>query len=31
MLNRVKNQLIAKVITRFPSLAQRFLTAYQPW
>jgi D-proline reductase (dithiol) PrdB len=31
MLNRIKNQLIAKVITRFPSLAQRFITAYQPW
>ena len=31
MLNRFKNQLIAKLITRFPSLAQRFITAYQPW
>ena len=31
MPNRIKNQLIAKVITRFPSLAQRFITAYQPW
>ena len=29
--NRVKNRLIAKVITRFPSLAQRFITAYEPW
>ena len=29
--NRLKNQLIAKVITRFPSLAQRFITAYKPW
>ena len=31
MSSRIKNQLIAKVITRFPSLAQRFITAYQPW
>jgi D-proline reductase (dithiol) PrdB len=29
--SRLKNQLIAKVITRFPSLAQRFITAYEPW
>jgi len=29
--NRVKHQLIAKVITRFPSLAQRFINAYEPW
>ncbi len=29
--SRFKNQLIAKVITRFPSLAQRFITAYEPW
>lgn len=29
--NRFKNRLIAKVITRYPSLAQRFITAYQPW
>lgn len=29
--NRIKNRLIAKVITRFPSLAQRFITAYEPW
>jgi D-proline reductase (dithiol) PrdB len=28
---RLKNRLIAKLITRFPSLAQRFITAYQPW
>jgi len=31
MSNRIKNQLIAKIITRFPSLAQRFITAYEPW
>lgn len=29
--SRIKNRLIAKVITRFPSLAQRFITAYEPW
>ena len=28
---RFKNRLIAKVITRYPSLAQRFITAYEPW
>ena len=31
MLNRIKNRLIAKVITRYPSAAQRFITAYEPW
>ena len=31
MSSRIKNQLIAKVITRFPRLAQRFITAYEPW
>jgi len=31
MSSRIKNQLIAKLITRFPSLAQRFITAYEPW
>jgi D-proline reductase (dithiol) PrdB len=31
MSSRIKNQLIAKIITRFPSLAQRFITAYEPW
>ena len=30
-INRFKNRLIAKVITRYPSLAQRFITAYEPW
>ena len=29
--NRLKNRLIAKIITRYPSLAQRFITAYEPW
>jgi len=29
--NRIKNRLIAKVITRYPNLAQRFITAYEPW
>ena len=29
--NRFKNRLIAKIITRYPSLAQRFITAYEPW
>jgi D-proline reductase (dithiol) PrdB len=31
LINRIKNRLIAKVITRYPSLAQRFITAYEPW
>lgn len=31
LTNRIKNRLIAKVITRYPSLAQRFITAYEPW
>jgi D-proline reductase (dithiol) PrdB len=30
-LNRFKNQLIASVITRFPVLAKRFISAYAPW
>ena len=29
--SRIKNQLIAKVITRFPNLAERFISAYKPW
>jgi len=29
--SRFKNMLIAKIITRFPSLANRFIDAYQPW
>jgi D-proline reductase (dithiol) PrdB len=31
LTNRIKNRLIAKVITRYPGLAQRFITAYKPW
>ena len=31
IMNRFKNRLIAKIITRYPSLAQRFITAYKPW
>jgi D-proline reductase (dithiol) PrdB len=31
MVNRLKNRLIAKLITCFPSLAQRFIDAYAPW
>ena len=33
MLNyvRLKNQWIAKLITRFPTLAKRFIDAYTPW
>jgi len=30
LLSSIKNQMIAKAITRFPSLAERFLAAYQP-
>ncbi len=28
---RIKNQLIAKLITRYPDLAKRFIDAYKPW
>jgi D-proline reductase (dithiol) PrdB len=28
---RFKNQIIAKIITRFPSLAKRFIESYDPW
>ncbi len=31
LTSRIKNRLIAKVITRFPSIAQRFISAYEPW
>lgn len=31
MLSRLKNRLIAKVITRFPSLSKKFIDAYKPW
>ncbi|HSA77519.1 MAG TPA: glycine/sarcosine/betaine reductase selenoprotein B family protein [Nitrospirota bacterium] len=30
-IDRLKNRLIAKIITRFPSLAERFIDAYEPW
>jgi D-proline reductase (dithiol) PrdB len=29
--NRLKNRLIARVITRFPSLAKSFIESYAPW
>jgi D-proline reductase (dithiol) PrdB len=29
--NRLKNRLIARVITRFPSIAKRFIESYAPW
>ena len=29
--NRFRNQFIAKVITRFPSLAERFIESHEPW
>lgn len=28
---RFKNKIIAKVITRYPKLAERFISAYKPW
>ncbi len=28
---RLKNRFIAKIITRFPSLAKRFIASYDPW
>ena len=31
LLTRLKNRLIAKLITQFPSLAQGFIEAYKPW
>ncbi len=30
-LQRFKNRLIAKLITRYPGLAKRFTAAYHPW
>ncbi len=30
-LHRMKNRLIAKVITTFPSLSKRFVDSYHPW
>lgn len=29
--SRFKNQFIAKIITRYPSLAERFTASYEPW
>ena len=29
--NRFKNRLIAKIITRYPGLAQKFINAYELW
>jgi D-proline reductase (dithiol) PrdB len=31
ILKRLKNRLIAKVITRYPSLANHLIAAYKPW
>lgn len=30
-LSRIKNRIIARLITRYPSLAKRFVDAYKPW
>ena len=30
-LSRLKNRLLARLATRYPVLAQRFIDAYQPW
>jgi len=30
-IERLKNRFISKVITRFPSLAKRFVESYEPW
>lgn len=30
-VKRIKNRLIAKVITRFPGLASRYVQGYRPW
>ncbi len=30
-IDRLKNRLIAKIITRFPTLAERLVDAYEPW
>ncbi|RMG00801.1 MAG: hypothetical protein D6726_10735 [Nitrospirae bacterium] len=31
MLRRLKNRLIAKMVTRFPGLSERFVNSYTPW
>jgi len=28
---RLKNRILAKILTRFPALAERFTAAYKPW
>ena len=28
---RLKNRVLARMITRFPALGQRFIDAYKPW
>ncbi len=30
-MNRLKNRIIARLITRFPALSKRFIAAYEPW
>lgn len=30
-IRRLKNQFIAKIITRLPSIAKRFTASYEPW
>ncbi len=30
-MSRLKNKLVAKIITRFPSLAKKFTASYDPW
>lgn len=30
-ITRLKNRLIARLITRFPQLSERFVAAYRPW
>jgi D-proline reductase (dithiol) PrdB len=30
-LTRLKNRALARLITRFPALGQRFIAAYKPW
>ncbi len=30
-IKRLKNRIIAKFITRFPSLSERFIDSYSPW
>ena len=30
-MNRLINKLIAKIITRFPSLSRKYIASYEPW